>query len=109
MGCRNRTANGTPIKGGAAAISPDGARVVTTSDEGAQIWDIFADTQSLVSHVQVIVPRCLTREQRQAVFLPPESPDWCIELEKWPYSTPVWKQWLADTRAGKNPPLPAMP
>jgi hypothetical protein len=100
---------GTPIEGGAAAISPDGARIVTISDKGAQIWEIFADTQSLVSHVQAIVPRCLTREQRQKVFLPPEPPDWCIEMEKWPYNTPQWKRWLVDVRAGKKPPLPAGP
>jgi hypothetical protein len=28
-------------------------------------------------------------------------------MEKWPYDTPAWKQWLDDKRAGKNPPLPA--
>jgi WD40 repeat protein len=100
---------GTPIQGGMAAISPDGARIVTTSDEIAQIWEIFADAQSLVSHVQALVPRCLTREQREAVFLPPEPPGWCVEMGKWPYNSRTWKQWLADVRAGKNPPLPAGP
>jgi hypothetical protein len=28
-------------------------------------------------------------------------------MEKWPYNTPEWKQWLIDARAGKNPPLPS--
>jgi hypothetical protein len=28
-------------------------------------------------------------------------------MEKWPYNTPKWKEWLADKRAGKNPPLRA--
>jgi len=41
--------------------------------------------------------------------LPPEPPDWCIEMEKWPYGTPAWKQWLTDKRAGKTPPLPEGP
>jgi hypothetical protein len=30
-------------------------------------------------------------------------------MEKWPYNTTEWKQWLADKRAGKNPLLPATP
>jgi hypothetical protein len=29
------------------------------------------------------------------------------ELANWPYHTDEWSQWLSDTRAGKNPPLPA--
>jgi hypothetical protein len=55
----------------------------------------------------IAVPRCLTAAQRNQFFLPPEPPLWCIEREKWPYHTSEWKQWLSDTRAGKNPPLPA--
>jgi hypothetical protein len=61
----------------------------------------------LVSHVKAAVPRCLTAAQRSAFFLPPDPPLWCVEQEKWPYHTDAWKQWLSDTRAGKNPPLPA--
>jgi hypothetical protein len=53
------------------------------------------------------MPRCLTPGQRNEFFLPPEPPRWCIELEKWPYHTPEWKQWLSNTRAGKQAPLPA--
>jgi hypothetical protein len=48
----------------------------------------------------------LTPSQRNSFFLPPESPLWCIELEKWPYDTDAWKQWLSDTRTGKSPRLP---
>jgi hypothetical protein len=59
-----------------------------------------------VSHAKAAVPRCLTPAQRKAFFLLPEPPRWCIELEKWPYHTDVWKQWLSDIRAGKNLPLP---
>jgi len=75
----------------------------------AREWDIPADTQGLVSQAKADIPRCLTVAQRKAFFLPPEPPAWCVEMEKWPYDTPEWKQWLADTRAGKNPPLPAAP
>ena len=28
-------------------------------------------------------------------------------MGKWPYNSPEWKQWLADSQAGKKPPLPA--
>jgi len=91
-----------------AAFSPDGKRMVTASDDKtARVWKIFANTQELVSHAKAAVLRCLTPAQRKAFFLPPEPPLWCIEPGKWPYNTNAWKQWLSDTRAGKNPPLPA--
>jgi WD domain, G-beta repeat len=93
-----------------AAFSPDGKRIVTASrDKTAQIWDTFADTQALVSRAKADIPRCLTPKQRKAFYLPPEPPQWCIELEKWPFNTPEWKRWLRDARAGKNPPLPTAP
>jgi dipeptidyl aminopeptidase/acylaminoacyl peptidase len=93
-----------------AAFSPDGKRIVTASmDKTARLWEIFANTQELVSQAKAAVPRCLTSEQRKVFFLPPEPPQWCVELEKWPYHTEAWKQWLSDTRAGKSPPLPDSP
>jgi hypothetical protein len=58
---------------------------------------------------KIIIPRCVTAAQRKAFFLLPEPPPWCVQLEKWPYHTPEWKQWITDTRAGKNPPLPCDP
>jgi WD40 repeat protein/energy-coupling factor transporter ATP-binding protein EcfA2 len=111
-------ATGNPIRepliGHGAAVlsaefSPDGQRVVTASDDGmARVWDV-PDTQSLVSRVKAAVPRCLNSVQRKAFFMPSEPPEWCIKMAKWPYDTPIWKQWLADKRAGKNPPLPSPP
>jgi WD40 repeat protein len=54
-------------------FSPDGQRIVTASDDNtARVWDVFPDTQVLVSSRR-------------------------------------WKQWLMNTRAGKNTPLPADP
>ena len=106
---------GEPLKGHgdrvlSAVFSPDGGRIVTASDDNtARLWKIFANTQELVSHAKVGIPRCLTTAQRNTFFLPPEPLPWCIEMEKWPYNTPAWRQWLADARAGESPPLPTTP
>jgi WD40 repeat protein len=93
-----------------AVFSPDGRLVMTTSaDKTAQISSVFATTQELVAHAQSIVSRCLTQGQRAEVFLAPEPPAWCIEMEKWPYQTADWKDWLKYKRASANPPLPDTP
>jgi hypothetical protein len=106
---------GAPLVGHEAAVdsaafSPDGKRIVTASwDKTARLWAVFATTQQLVSAAKAAVSRCLTAGQRTTFFLLPKPPVWCIEMEKWPYQTAAWKQWLVDTRAGKNPPLPNAP
>src|SRR5262249_55247684 len=86
-----------------AAFSPDGKRIVTASgDSTARLWNVVANTQELVTRAKAIVPRCLSPAQRKESFLAPEPPAWCIEMEKWPYHTVAWKQWLADRKAGKQ-------
>jgi len=70
-------------------------------------WRNVGSYDALMSHAKASTPRCLTTAQRRAFFLPPEPPQWCIELEKWPYRTDAWKEWLRDTRAGKSPTPPS--
>ena len=93
-----------------AAFSPDGQRVLTASyDKTARIWRIFLKTQALVDDAKKKIPRCLTREQRARAFLDPEPPLWCVERDRWPNSTPDWKEWLKSRRENANPPLPNTP
>ena len=89
-----------------AAFSPDGRRVVTVGSGEARIWRVFASTQELIDEAKRITPRCLTQTDRAKVFLDPEPPAWCIEMEKWPYQSQDWKDWLRYKHANANPPLP---
>jgi transposase len=95
-----------------AAFSPDGKRIVTASrDKTVRLLRIFpGGTEEIVAVAKAASPRCLTAEQRHQFFLPAEPPTWCIEQEKWPYDTLVWKQWLSsNTLTGRRPPLPSAP
>jgi WD40 repeat protein len=90
--------------------SSDGRIVLTTSSQKTVlVWTIAPSAQNLVDEVKHRFPRCLSRAQRERAFLDPEPPAWCIELEKWPYHTQDWKDWLAYKRANANPPLPDTP
>ena len=91
-----------------AAFSPDGTRVVTASaDKTARVSRVFLNTKDLIEQARQDVTRCLTSGERRQFFLPDEPPQWCIEMGKWPYSTPEWKDWLAAKVSGKVQLLPA--
>jgi hypothetical protein len=76
------------------AFKPNGKRIVTASwDKTARLWDA-GTVQELVERAKLVVPRCLTKQQRET-FLgkpPPEPPDWCYRFNKWPYETNYWMQ-----------------
>ncbi|MGI9415719.1 MAG: TIR domain-containing protein [Hyphomicrobiales bacterium] len=89
------------------AFSTKGNLAATTSDDGTiRVWPSFQTTGALVGHAREAVPRCLTREEREAFFLTPEPPEWCITMRKRPYHTNAWRQWLADKAEGKTAPMP---
>jgi WD40 repeat protein len=93
-----------------ADFSPDGKRIVTTAPlDDARVWNISASTRDLVARMKNLVPRCLIRAERRSAFLDPEPPAWCIEMEKWPYQTQDWRDWLKYKRANASPPLPDTP
>jgi WD40 repeat protein len=74
------------VAGGAetrVSFSPDGERIVVTAGYTARLLKLFANTQELVSYAKASIPRCLTVAQRNAFFLPPDPPQWCVELGKW--------------------------
>ena len=57
-------------------------------------------TQAYLDAVKSMLPRCLTPEERTAIHVEEEPPAWCIEMAKWPYDTPEWKNWLAEKKSG---------
>jgi len=98
----------TTITCRAPTFSPDGRRIITSSaDNTARLWDIFQNVEELIAQAKSAAPRCLTLAQRRSFFLDPEPPAWYIEMEKWPYDSPEWKQWLADKKAGKQVKMPS--
>jgi WD40 repeat protein len=92
------------------AFSADGHRVVTASqDKTARVWRVFPNTDDLVEEAKRAIPRCLTRVEREEAFLNRIPPAYCAELEKWPYQSQAWKDWLKYTRENLDPPLPDTP
>jgi hypothetical protein len=95
----------------AIAVSADGARTVSVSDDGtARIWssgsafdgplefDTPEHRQATIERAKVIVPRCLLVQERKENLLTPEPPAWCFAMHKYPYNT---QQWI-DLKSGKK-------
>ena len=69
----------------AVAWSPDGAHLATAShDQSVRIWPISPSGQALFDEAKRIIPRCLTRTQRETFHLSVSPPNWCATLQKWP-------------------------
>jgi hypothetical protein len=73
-----------------------------SGDQNCTPNNIFLNSEEFVAHAKSVAPRALSVAQRTTFFLDPEPPAWCVEMEKWPYQTPAWKQWLADRKVGKK-------
>ena len=97
--------NPGPIRG--IAVTPDGSRVVGSVDRTVRVWAVAQlplvkrdlriqqERQIVVDQGKAVVPRCLTIEERKSYLLVPKPPDWCIDMEKYPYNTEHWKAWKA--------------
>jgi WD40 repeat protein len=104
-----------PGQAGCAAISQDERQLLIGGGNGvADLWSFDADAdqlsadrlEAMLEFSKTHAPRCLTAAQREQAFLEPQPPAWCIELAKWPYDTPAWKDWLRFKRENAAPPLP---
>jgi WD40 repeat protein len=90
-----------------ASFSADNRRVLTGSaDRTGRIWHLFPTTQDLVDDAKRMLPRCLTRAERERYFLDRAPPTWCVETSRWPYNTGPWRSWLAQRKAGRSTPFP---
>jgi WD40 repeat protein len=76
------------------AFAPDGKSVLTASAEGALVWSLPTEAE-MIDLARKEVPRCLESRVREAAFLDPAPPLWCIEQSKWPYDEAKWKDGAA--------------
>jgi WD40 repeat protein len=76
--------------------------VLTASRDGtARLGASNALSDRSYYSTEELTPRCLTPALRQEFFLDPAPPLWCMEQQKWPYTTTAWKNWISDVRRGK--------
>ena len=94
----------------ALATSPSGDRLMTLwSERGAfrlRTWQMLPTAKDAAAYAENIVPECLAPDDRKTLGLDAAPPRWCIEMNKRPYDTQDWRQWLTQKDAGQSPPLP---
>jgi WD40 repeat protein len=83
-----------------------GSRIIIASQHHTARISPMPDSQRLVDRAKVDTARCLTVREREAAFLPPAPPAWCIEMAKWPYRSPDWTEWLRAGGRDASMPLP---
>src|SRR5262249_41906168 len=92
----------------AAMLARDGHHLLTaTADNVMHLWQL-PTLRELVDRSKEIVPRCLTKRQRETLGLSAEPPRWCVEMGKWPYTQLDFAHFFAvkNVRASRRyPPL----
>lgn len=71
-----------------------------------RVWRVFHSIDELKSYARDTAPECLSPEDRRIRGLDSEPPRWCIELSKYPFDSPEWREWLHAKDAGRIQPLP---
>ncbi len=89
---------------GRLVSSTDGSTIA--SQRSGAVWPMLWAPQDYVDRIKETTPRCLTRDEREALYLDPAPPLWCVEMVKWPYIGPKWQEWLADKKNKGDAPLP---
>src|SRR5262245_19969084 len=107
-----------------ADFDDDGRRIIAFAVDGCvRSYPYFSGLDNMLAAAKAAQRRCLTKEQRQAAFLEPSPPRWCItgagkerELRErwdglWPYRDETFKDWLVrfDKARSAGEPPPALP
>jgi WD40 repeat protein len=86
---------------------PAGDRMMTLwSERGAfrlKTWRLLPTVADASAYAKSIVPECLPPQSRHDLGLEAEPPRWCIEMQKPPYNTPQWHDWLVKRDSGNVP------
>ena len=108
-GCSSKIAADEAVND-APVFSADGKLLLTQAEQAAHLWDVAEDrsgpsidprssVEDLVDGAKVVVPRCLTIQQRKDFLLDPEPPSWCIAQSKFPYGAEAWtKEGVVDSK-----------
>jgi WD40 repeat protein len=92
-------------------VLPGAESLVTLwSERGAfrlRTWRLLPTIDAATEYAKSIVAECLSPQSRKDLGLQPEPAPWCIEMEKRPYGSKIWKLWLKDRMMGIASPSPA--
>lgn len=92
-----------------AEFNPVGDRVLTSAlDQDVWLWPFIPKVEDLLKHAKTVAPRCLSRREREGVFLDDSPPAWCVTMRKWPYHTAAWQAWLEAKTRGEEIPRPQL-
>jgi WD40 repeat protein len=69
-------------------------------------WRLFPTIAAASALAKEVVPECLSQSSRKNLGLDPDPPRWCIEMNKRPYDTLQWREWLSNRNAGRASAFP---